>query len=316
MKEVDGLLPAGWIIGNTEPKTDAYYRQSRAKSLGHAAWLLATAQDPRCRDPRQAVELAKEAAGLDAPNNVRALDTLAAACASAGDFESALRWQSLALRYAAESNPSEQEELLERYKLYEKHQPYVRDSGGGPDAEDTVFCIANQEGFDSWVLGQRDKLEKLALSLEEFSRTPEEKVVTQAELGKLREQQSQMELDGELALNKLRKNLAASTVASRAVSENEGYAPVGQMDGIATVSEKIWRKPADAPERGSLKTVASHPAWPGTKPKIDREGSVELYCIQRFLVPSPDGSSLDTDKMSVARGFSQASAQFLGLHLP
>lgn len=315
MQYLDRLLPADWVVGDTEPKPDGYYLSNRAKALSHAAWLLATAPDASVRDPLRALELSAQAAELDSSQSAHTLNALAAASASVGDFVSALKWQTLAVRKSANASPQEHEELLERYKLYESGRSYIRD-GGDESAEDIVVCIANSDGFESWLLESRQKLETLARSLEQFVRTPEEKVVVQAELDRLREQQSQMELDGELELNKLRREFANNYKQAQLPLEFDGYTPITEMDGTATVSEKIWRKPADAPERGSLKTITVHPAWPGTKPKIDREGSVELYCIQRFLFLSPDGSSLDTDKISVAREFAQASAQFLGVRLP
>jgi hypothetical protein len=315
MQALDSLLPADWVVGDTEPKPDGYYLSNRAKALSHAAWLLATAPDASVRDPRRALELSAEAAELESSHTAHTLDALAAASASAGDFDSALKWQTLAVRKSADASPQERDELLERYKLYESGRSYIRD-GGDESAEDIVVCIANSGGFDSWLLESRQKLETLTRSLEKFVRTPEENVVVKAELDRLREQQSQMELDGELELNKLRREFANSYKQAQMPPEFDGYTPITDMDGTVTVSEKIWRKPSSAAERGSLKTITVHPAWPGTKPKIDREGSVELYCIQRFLFPSPDGSSLDSDKMAVAREFAQAAAEFLGVHLP
>jgi len=51
-----------------------------------------------------------------------ALDTLAAADAEAGDFDSAVKWQAKAI--ALESNPQEKAEYGTRLALYMDRKPY------------------------------------------------------------------------------------------------------------------------------------------------------------------------------------------------
>jgi Flp pilus assembly protein TadD len=55
------------------------------------AWVLATHNDPRYRDPAEAVRLAEAARDLTGGNNAVVLDTLAAAYADAGRPEDAVR---------------------------------------------------------------------------------------------------------------------------------------------------------------------------------------------------------------------------------
>jgi len=316
MRQLEETLPASWIVGTTEPKIDTYYGKSRARSLTHAAWLLATSSSDTARNPQMALELAEKASALQTSQSGPTLEALAAASASTGDFDSALKWQSMAVRPGAEASPQEQEEMLERYKRYESNTPFLREVPDGTTVDEILLCIANQDGFESWVIAQRERLGNLALMLEEFAKSPEEKVVVQDEFERLRNRQIELEIDGESRLNALRRQFVAALKAAQEMPSGAGYSPVTQMDGRATVSEKIWYKPAGAPERGSLKTVAAHPSWPGAKPRVDREGSVELYCIQRFVFPSSDGGSLDLEKMGIARNFASSAAGFLGIYLP
>ena len=58
-------------------------------ALNELAWLLATCPDAGIRDGRRAVELASRACRLDFGISAACVDTLAAAHAEAGDFESA-----------------------------------------------------------------------------------------------------------------------------------------------------------------------------------------------------------------------------------
>ena len=238
---------------------------------------------------------------------------MGAVSASVGDFDAALKWQTLAVRKGADASPQEQEDLLKRYKLYESKQAYICEEKN-ETAEEILVGVANYEGFESWLLSQRDKLSSLAHSLEQFTSTPEEKVVVQAELDGLRERQSQLELDGELDLNKMRRELIENIKKAQTIAAKTGYAPITEMDGIATVSEKIWLKPSAAPDRGSLKTITADSDW--QKGKVDREGSVELYCIERFVFPSAKKGEVDSDKISIARDFARTLAIFLGVHLP
>jgi tetratricopeptide (TPR) repeat protein len=103
-----------------DPKSAAVHNEQ--------AWLWATCPDGRFRDGRGAVESAKKACGLaGGPATAGYLDTLAAAYAEAGDFESAMKTQLRAngLFREAERRKNGQERLA----LYRERRPY-RESPG------------------------------------------------------------------------------------------------------------------------------------------------------------------------------------------
>lgn len=84
------------------------------------AWILATAGDPKLRNPQRAVELAEAAARGDPALAGRTLDTLAAAYAAAGRFPDAVATAEQALAAARRTGPKSLEAAiqsrLERYR--------------------------------------------------------------------------------------------------------------------------------------------------------------------------------------------------------
>lgn len=94
-------------------------------SFGHAyrngAWLLATCPDEQFRDPKNAILGAKQALESEYGERHVALDTLAAALASAGQFDEAIE----TLEEAIELAPSGiRADYVARVKLYETGQPF------------------------------------------------------------------------------------------------------------------------------------------------------------------------------------------------
>ena len=106
-------------------KALADFKQARrldpsfALAYNNAAWLRATCRQANFRDGTEAIELATKACELTDWKDASYIDTLAAAYAEAGDFDSAIKYQAKAL----ELNPSE-EELKQHAELFKNHQPY------------------------------------------------------------------------------------------------------------------------------------------------------------------------------------------------
>ncbi len=68
-----------------------------AEALSGGAWLLATSNKSELRNPSAAVTDASKACDLTAWNDPDMLSVLAAACAAAGDFPSAQKWETQAV---------------------------------------------------------------------------------------------------------------------------------------------------------------------------------------------------------------------------
>ncbi len=90
------------------------------------AWMLATAGNVELRAPSEAVTLGEEAARLTDRQNVRVLDALAAAYASAGQFDQAVTTQGVAVRLAEELGArTAAAELRRRLAMYQRREPYI-----------------------------------------------------------------------------------------------------------------------------------------------------------------------------------------------
>jgi tetratricopeptide (TPR) repeat protein len=92
-------------------------------ALGGLAWFLATASSESFRDPAQAVRLANRAAELVRRKNARALDILAAAYASNGQYDRAVATSDEALALNPETAIAAA--IRQRRALYQRGLPYV-----------------------------------------------------------------------------------------------------------------------------------------------------------------------------------------------
>lgn len=94
-----------------------------AQAFNNQAWLLATCPAPEFRDGPAAVEAAREACRLSDYQDARCIDTLAAACAAAGDFIAAGNWQRDVID-RLEADPAAQQSARARLLLYERSEAY------------------------------------------------------------------------------------------------------------------------------------------------------------------------------------------------
>ncbi|MBX7166765.1 MAG: tetratricopeptide repeat protein [Pirellulales bacterium] len=94
------------------------------------AWLWATTPDQSLRNGKQAVELARRVCNAGKQTPATYLDTLAAALAETGDFESAISTARRAVQVALEEgNVALAAKIQDRVALYEIKQPYREVSG-------------------------------------------------------------------------------------------------------------------------------------------------------------------------------------------
>ncbi len=91
---------AYWKLGEYREAIADYYlaieiAPGAFSAYNHLAWLLATCPDPAYRDGTRAVEMAQKATGMEP--NCMTINTLAAAYAEAGEFQSAIDAQEKAI---------------------------------------------------------------------------------------------------------------------------------------------------------------------------------------------------------------------------
>ena len=95
-------------------------------ALNWLAWLRATSSGAAVRDGRRAVELATQACERAQWSNPSYIDTLAAAYAEAGDFESAIKFEQMA-RAHLPSDSDSNEDYEKRLHLFQAGHPYRED---------------------------------------------------------------------------------------------------------------------------------------------------------------------------------------------
>jgi tetratricopeptide (TPR) repeat protein len=118
-------------------KAIAYLEQTAALDPGmgsvfnNLAWLLATCPDAKFRDGQRALTAATMACKLSDWKDPVSLDTFAAACAEAGDFNAAVKWEQNAIAQPGLS-PGDLGDAQKRLALYQAHKTYTEDPRTAP----------------------------------------------------------------------------------------------------------------------------------------------------------------------------------------
>ncbi|HZZ29059.1 MAG TPA: tetratricopeptide repeat protein [Pirellulales bacterium] len=94
-------------------------------AYANRAWILATCPDEQFRDGVKAIESGSKACDLSDWRFADPIDTLAAAYAAKGDYDSAIRWETKAIDLGLESESDKKpEDLRARLELYKAGKPY------------------------------------------------------------------------------------------------------------------------------------------------------------------------------------------------
>jgi arylsulfatase A-like enzyme/Flp pilus assembly protein TadD len=140
-KEVVRLKP-DWAEAHNDLAT-AFYRQDKneqavkhwaeavrlksdwAEACNNLAWILATVEDEKLRDPAEAVQLAERACELSGYKQPGMLDTLGAAYAAVGRFTEAVETAEKAIELALEAGQDKLvEDIRSHLELYKMNEPY------------------------------------------------------------------------------------------------------------------------------------------------------------------------------------------------
>jgi tetratricopeptide (TPR) repeat protein len=93
-----------------------------AEAYNNRAWLRATCSEAQFRDGPRAVQSATRACELTGWKDADYIDTLAAACAEAGDFDAAVKWQEKLVEMVP-GDPAKQKART-RLELYKARRPF------------------------------------------------------------------------------------------------------------------------------------------------------------------------------------------------
>jgi tetratricopeptide (TPR) repeat protein len=101
------------------------FAPNMAQALYNLSWTLASCENEKLRNGKEAVRLAEKLCKITKNNEPLALDALAAAYAETGNFDSAISVAKNALKIALQQGPEELAlGLKERFKLYQEKRPY------------------------------------------------------------------------------------------------------------------------------------------------------------------------------------------------
>jgi RNA polymerase sigma factor (sigma-70 family) len=130
-----GIRANAWVRKHEYGKAIADYEMAIRRDLNDLeafdalAWIRATCPEQKHRDGKKALESATSTCKSTNWNHAGYLETLAAACAEVGDFESAMKWQTKAI--GLYSNPQEAALAKLRLERYYRVAKPLRDPHNG-----------------------------------------------------------------------------------------------------------------------------------------------------------------------------------------
>ncbi|MFL2480412.1 MAG: ASPIC/UnbV domain-containing protein [Verrucomicrobiales bacterium] len=117
-----GNIPNALLLYRQGLKT----QPDNLKAANNLAWLLATCQDAKVRNPKEALLIAQKIVRATKEQNSDALDTLAAAQAACGDFESAIKTVNKAILLIKTGQlPALTNQLKARLDSYQNRKPHI-----------------------------------------------------------------------------------------------------------------------------------------------------------------------------------------------
>ena len=125
------MASLGYEVAATGQLREAnFLRPDWVEALRSLAWLLATSPDPKVRNGAQAMVVAERANQLTGYEDGIALDTLAAAYAEAGRFDSAVATATRAEEIARQAGKTDlADRFAARLELYREGKPFHRVAG-------------------------------------------------------------------------------------------------------------------------------------------------------------------------------------------
>ena len=98
-----------------------------AAAYNFRAWIYATCPDAAYRDGKKAIQSALNSCAITKYKDMNSIDTLAVSYAESGDFSTAIRWETEAIK--STSDPAQLNARKARLKLYEKRESYHEGRG-------------------------------------------------------------------------------------------------------------------------------------------------------------------------------------------